>query len=172
MAANSRFAVATHLLVGLGYLPAHTPPHDPKKGEWVNSAHLAESVNTHPVVVRRILGDLRKAGLVISQQGKNGGGGSGEKTGGHLAPGNLPGGGGGIGFCLQPQPAESKMPGEREYVPADRTGLPGGRSGARKRTRPDPPVGPDFRNSLTESPCGSSSLAARLLIRQTTFQEV
>lgn len=73
MAANSRFAVATHLLVGLGYLPAHTPLQDPKKGEWVNSAHLAESVNTHPVVVRRILGDLRKAGLVISQQGKNGG---------------------------------------------------------------------------------------------------
>ena len=73
MSANSRFAVATHLLVGLGYLPAHTPPPDPKKGEWVNSTHLAESVNTHPVVVRRILGDLRKAGLVISQQGKNGG---------------------------------------------------------------------------------------------------
>lgn len=73
MAANSRFAVATHLLVGLGYLPSHSPRHEPERGPWVNSTLLAESVNTNPVVVRRLLGTLRKSGLVVTQQGKNGG---------------------------------------------------------------------------------------------------
>jgi Rrf2 family protein len=33
----------------------------------------AESVNTNPVVVRRIMGSLRNAGLVSSQPGPNGG---------------------------------------------------------------------------------------------------
>ncbi len=73
MAANSRFAVATHILVGLGYLPEHSPDHLVEKGGWVSSDMLAESVNTNPVVVRRLLGDLKKAGLIVTQQGKSGG---------------------------------------------------------------------------------------------------
>ena len=39
----------------------------------VSSAFLASSVNTNPVVVRRILGDLQKAGLVTTTAGKSGG---------------------------------------------------------------------------------------------------
>ncbi|MHB1606809.1 MAG: Rrf2 family transcriptional regulator [Leptospirales bacterium] len=73
MAANSRFAVATHIMVGLGYLPDHSPFASPGNGNWISSDLLAESVNTNPVVVRRLLGVLKIAGLVVTQQGKNGG---------------------------------------------------------------------------------------------------
>ena len=34
---------------------------------------MAGSINTHPVFVRRILGDLSRAGLVVSQPGVGGG---------------------------------------------------------------------------------------------------
>lgn len=64
MAANSRFAVATHIMAGLAVK-------DPQ--DWINSTYLAHSVNTNPVVIRRILLDLQKAGLVETQAGKNGG---------------------------------------------------------------------------------------------------
>ncbi len=63
MAANSRFAVATHILAALAL----------KKGEKVSSTYLGESVNTNPVVIRRILLDLQKAGFVETITGKNGG---------------------------------------------------------------------------------------------------
>ena len=64
MAANSRFAVATHLLAALA---------NAKTGEPQCSKYLASSVNTHPVVVRRIMADLCKAGLVEAVPGKHGG---------------------------------------------------------------------------------------------------
>ncbi len=64
MAANSRFAVATHILTGLGML---------KSTEVMSSERLAQSVNTHPVVIRRILLDLKKAKLIHTQPGKTGG---------------------------------------------------------------------------------------------------
>lgn len=63
MAANSRFAVAVHIVAVLAYCP----------GQWVSSAKIAKSVNTNPVVVRRILGTLVEAGIVESQLGKGGG---------------------------------------------------------------------------------------------------
>jgi Rrf2 family protein len=63
MAANSRFAVATHILAALAL----------KKGEKVSSTYLGESVNTNPVVIRRILLDLQKAGFIETITGKNGG---------------------------------------------------------------------------------------------------
>ena len=63
MAANSRFAVATHILTGLGMT----------EGGRMSSDLIARSVNTNPVVIRRILGDLRRAGLVVAQTGKAGG---------------------------------------------------------------------------------------------------
>ena len=60
---NTRFAVATHILAYL----AHSP------GQPVSSEVLAGSAGTHPVVVRRLLGSLRTAGLVRSQRGAGGG---------------------------------------------------------------------------------------------------
>jgi DNA-binding IscR family transcriptional regulator len=62
MARSSRFVVATHVLTLLA--------HD---GEVRTSEYLAGSVNTNPVVVRRILGLLAKAGLVATQEGAGGG---------------------------------------------------------------------------------------------------
>lgn len=39
----------------------------------VTSEELARSINTNPVVVRRVLGDLRRAGLVDTKRGVGGG---------------------------------------------------------------------------------------------------
>lgn len=67
MQINSRFPVAIHLL-GLAGIAA---------ADWgdapITSEQMATSVNTNPVVVRRVLGDLRAAGLVTSQPGPGGG---------------------------------------------------------------------------------------------------
>ena len=63
MAANSKFAMATHIMTSLAL--NHDKP--------FSSSFLASSVNTNPVVVRRILGDLQKAGLVVTTAGKAGG---------------------------------------------------------------------------------------------------
>jgi Rrf2 family protein len=64
---NSRFTVAVHLLSLLAAGSKRFP------GIPMTSDVAAESVNTNPVVVRRIMGSLRKAGLVSSQPGPNGG---------------------------------------------------------------------------------------------------
>ena len=55
MQISSRFSVAVHILT----LLATNPP-----GELLTSDRMAGSVNTNPVVIRRILGQLKKAGLV------------------------------------------------------------------------------------------------------------
>ncbi len=63
MSANSRFAVAVHSLVALAYV-----------GGPMTSGQLAENtVNTNPVVLRRILARLVRAGIVEGQSGKSGG---------------------------------------------------------------------------------------------------
>ena len=64
---NSRFTVAVHLLALLAAGRRRFP------GSPVTSDMASESVNTNPVVVRRILGDLRRNGIVSSQPGPNGG---------------------------------------------------------------------------------------------------
>jgi Rrf2 family protein len=63
MAKNCRFAVATHIcaLLAMG------------GGEPMTSDWIAGSVNTNPVVVRRLLSALAKAGLVSSIRGSAGG---------------------------------------------------------------------------------------------------
>lgn len=63
MNTNSRYAVAIHVLVLLAF----------RREERVTSEYIACSVMTNPVVIRRILGDLRRAGLVESQSGSGGG---------------------------------------------------------------------------------------------------
>lgn len=61
---NSRLAVATHIMTGIALHQDEGP---------VNSDYLASSVNTNPVVVRRIIQDLVKAGLLTGKAGKGGG---------------------------------------------------------------------------------------------------
>ncbi len=67
MNTSSRFVVAVHILTALNIVQKI------KKEGPITSDKLADSVNTNPVVIRRILGQLRKAGLVISQPGAVGG---------------------------------------------------------------------------------------------------
>ncbi len=64
MSTSSRFAVAVHVLT----LMARAGNDEPLKSETV-----AASVNTNPVVIRRILCALSQARLVISQTGASGG---------------------------------------------------------------------------------------------------
>jgi Rrf2 family protein len=64
MSSNSRFAVATHILVLMAI---------ENKEEPTTSEYLARSACTNPVVIRRILGSLHKAGFVTAQPGAGGG---------------------------------------------------------------------------------------------------
>jgi Rrf2 family protein len=63
MASNSRFAIAIHTVGVLAFVG----------GESVTSQLIAKSVNTNPVVIRRIMGNLVKSGLVEVQMGTGGG---------------------------------------------------------------------------------------------------
>jgi Rrf2 family protein len=60
---SSRVAVAVHVLAYMAW----------KRSEAQTSERLAASVNTNPVVVRRIVGALRNAGMVSVQPGVGGG---------------------------------------------------------------------------------------------------
>lgn len=62
MSNNSRFTMAIHILALLAL-----------EDRSLTSKYIAGSVNTNPVVVRRILGLLHEAGLVITQLGAEGG---------------------------------------------------------------------------------------------------
>jgi Rrf2 family protein len=61
--ANTQFAIAIHILTLLALA----------EGAQVTSTEMASSVNTNPAFLRRILGDLHRAGLVESQMGASGG---------------------------------------------------------------------------------------------------
>lgn len=63
MPTSSRFAVAVHVLTLLAWAG----------DEPLKSDYVAGSVNTNPVVIRRILCALARAGLVTSQTGAAGG---------------------------------------------------------------------------------------------------
>jgi Rrf2 family protein len=63
VAANCQFAFAVHTLAVLAHRGAAA----------VNSGALARSVNTNAVVIRRLLSDLRAAGLIVTQRGAAGG---------------------------------------------------------------------------------------------------
>ncbi len=60
---NQQFAFAVHTLAALAA--------NPKQG--MTSESIAQSVNTNPVVIRRLLAKLSKSALVETQMGKNGG---------------------------------------------------------------------------------------------------
>lgn len=63
MAANSQFSMAVHVLTMLAN----------SREENVKSEYIAASVNTNAVVIRRMLGQLALAKLVVSQTGAFGG---------------------------------------------------------------------------------------------------
>ncbi len=60
---NQQFATAVHILTALAC----------NKKELMSSDNLAVSVNTNPVVIRRLLSMLTKNKLVITTRGKSGG---------------------------------------------------------------------------------------------------
>lgn len=60
---SSKLSVGIHVLTLLALRPQ----------EQLTSEYIAGSVNTNPVVIRRILGCLREGGLVQSQGGAGGG---------------------------------------------------------------------------------------------------
>jgi DNA-binding IscR family transcriptional regulator len=62
MAISSRLSVAVHILV---LLATH-------KDKRITSEYMAGSINTNPVVVRRIMGQLNKAGLIATNPGMPG----------------------------------------------------------------------------------------------------
>jgi Rrf2 family protein len=66
VSANSRLTIAIHILSSLVAVENKRP--DP-----VTSEQLASSVATNPVVIRRMLGHLRRAGIVVSRRGANAG---------------------------------------------------------------------------------------------------
>ncbi|MBC1457594.1 Rrf2 family transcriptional regulator [Listeria newyorkensis] len=61
MKISSRFTVATHIL---SLIATQEPP--------LTSERIAGSVNTNPVVIRRISGQLKKAGLIAVKAGTGG----------------------------------------------------------------------------------------------------
>jgi Rrf2 family protein len=63
MTTSTRFAVAVHVLTSIAL----------QKGRPVPSDMIANSVNTHSTVIRRILSMLNSSGLTTSQLGKGGG---------------------------------------------------------------------------------------------------
>jgi Rrf2 family protein len=62
MKRSARLSVALHALV-----------HLVDKSDAVTSTTLSECLMTNPVVVRRVMGDLREAGIVASTKGHDGG---------------------------------------------------------------------------------------------------
>jgi Rrf2 family protein len=59
---NQQFTFALHIMTALAF-----------SGRVLDSKTLAVSVNTNPVVVRRLLQSLCRAGLIETYTGKNGG---------------------------------------------------------------------------------------------------
>ena len=63
MRTNCRFAMAVHVLAVLAY----------KEGDRVSSAGLAASVNTNPVIIRRLMLALQRAKLIDTCKGAGSG---------------------------------------------------------------------------------------------------
>jgi Rrf2 family protein len=65
---NSQFVVATHIMAILAGNKLYREEH-----ACTNSEMISKSVNTNPVVIRRILSKLAEANLVVSKPGPHGG---------------------------------------------------------------------------------------------------
>ena len=64
MQISSRFTIAVHILICVDLFGKHDP---------ATSESLAGRIGVHPVVIRRILGQLRRAGLITVARGREGG---------------------------------------------------------------------------------------------------
>lgn len=60
---TGKFAITTHILTLLAKFP----------NEFIASEFIAGSLNIHPVLVRKEIGNLKKHNIVESKEGKNGG---------------------------------------------------------------------------------------------------
>jgi Rrf2 family protein len=88
---STQFAVAVHVLTYLAGVAAESRsessaaesrPEGPEpQARAVSSEELAASANANPAHVRRVLGPLREAGLVVSRPGPRGGWGLGRPAG-------------------------------------------------------------------------------------------
>lgn len=63
MAFINKFTMALHVILAIDYF---------KEQENVTSTFLGGSVGTNPVIIRNIMGDLKKAGIIEVSQGKTG----------------------------------------------------------------------------------------------------
>ncbi|MBM6700331.1 Rrf2 family transcriptional regulator [Bifidobacterium pullorum subsp. saeculare] len=63
MQVSTRFTMAMHTLLCIGYFSGKVK---------TTSAFLASSVNANPVVIRRVLGQLKEAGIVTVEPGVGG----------------------------------------------------------------------------------------------------
>lgn len=66
MSANSRLTIATHVLAWMA-------GNEQMGADWATSEQIAGSVRTNPVVIRRLMAQLEKAGLVKSRRGPRAG---------------------------------------------------------------------------------------------------
>jgi Rrf2 family protein len=66
MSSNSRLTIAVHALAWMALARD-------RGVEWMTSEQVAVSVNTNPVIIRRSLGDLHRAGLVDVRRGAGAG---------------------------------------------------------------------------------------------------
>jgi Rrf2 family protein len=66
MGANSRLTIATHALAWMA-------GHERTGADWTTSEQMAHSVRTNPVVIRRLMAQLEKGGLVESRRGPGAG---------------------------------------------------------------------------------------------------
>ena len=64
MQISTRFTIAVHILICVDLYGTDAP---------ATSETLAGSIGAHPVVIRRILGQLRRAGLITVARGREGG---------------------------------------------------------------------------------------------------
>ena len=60
---SGKFAITIHILTLLSKFPE----------EYLSSEFIAESMNIHPVLVRKEIANLKKNNIVESKEGKNGG---------------------------------------------------------------------------------------------------